>query len=164
MGMLATIINALALQDALEHRGVDTRVMTAITVEAVAEPYIRRKAMRHIEKGRIVIMAGGTGNPFFTTDTAAALRAAEIRADVLLKATRVDGVYDKDPEKHSDATLYDKLTYRDCLNQDLKVMDLAAITLCKENDIPIVVFNLEGDNIVRLLGGAEIGTTVKEAI
>jgi len=164
MGMLATIINALALQDALERDGVDTRVMTAIRVDALAEPYIRRKAIRHLEKGRIVIMAGGTGNPFFTTDTAAALRAAELRADVLIKATRVDGIYSADPEKHPDATFIESITYSDFINRNLRVMDQTAVTLCKENAIPIVVFRMEKDNISRLLNGEKVGTMVKEAI
>ena len=163
MGMLATIINALALQDALERDGIDTRVMTAIRVDAVAEPYLKRKAVRHLEKGRIVIMAGGTGNPFFTTDTAAALRAAELRADVLIKATRVDGIYSADPEKDPDASFIDTITYGEFINRNLRVMDQTAVTLCKENAIPIVVFRMEKDNVSRLLNGEKVGTTVKEA-
>lgn len=165
MGMLATIINSLALQDALERRGIDTRVMTAIRVDAVAEPYIRRKAIRHLEKRRAVIMAGGTGNPFFTTDTAAALRAAELRAEALWKATRVDGIYSADPESHPDAVFFDTITYMDFINQGLKVMDSTAVTLCMENSIPIVVFNMEKEgNMTRLVRGEKVGTTVKEAI
>ncbi|MFH1279681.1 MAG: UMP kinase [Candidatus Eisenbacteria bacterium] len=165
MGMLATIINALALQDALEHQGIDTRVMTAIRVDAVAEPYIRRKAIRHLEKRRAVIMAGGTGNPFFTTDTAAALRAAELRAEALWKATRVDGIYSSDPESDPSAVFFDTITYMDFINKGLKVMDSTAVTLCMENSIPIVVFNMEKEgNMVRLVRGEKVGTTVKEAI
>jgi uridylate kinase len=164
MGMLATIINALALQDALEQDGVSTRVMTAIRVDALAEPYIRRRAQRHLEKRRIVIFAGGTGNPFFTTDTAAALRAAELGAEALVKATRVEGVFSADPEKCKDATFYRRISYKDFIGQDLKVMDTTAVTLCMENSIPIVVFHLEKDNLVRLLRGEEVGTTVKEAV
>ncbi|MFH1681654.1 MAG: UMP kinase [Candidatus Eisenbacteria bacterium] len=164
MGMLATIINALALQDALERAGIDTRVMTAIRVDALAEPYIRRRAIRHLEKRRLVILAGGTGNPFFTTDTAAALRAAELRAEVLAKATRVEGIYSADPEKTPGAKLFKTISYREFLNQNLKVMDATAVTLCRENAIPIVVFHFEKDNLVRLLGGGEVGTTVKEAV
>jgi uridylate kinase len=164
MGMLATIINALALQDALEHLGVKTRVMTAVRVDTLAEPYIHRRAIRHLEKRRVVILAGGTGNPYFTTDTAAALRAAELRAEVLLKATRVEGVFSADPEKTPGATFYKALSYRDLLTKNLRVMDATAVTLCMENAIPIVVFHLEKDNLVRLLKGEEVGTTVKEAI
>ncbi|MBM3320692.1 MAG: UMP kinase [Candidatus Eisenbacteria bacterium] len=164
MGMLATIINALALQDTLERIGVDTRVMTAVRVDALAEPYIRRRAIRHLEKRRVVLLAGGTGNPFFTTDTAAALRAAELRAELLAKATRVEGIYSADPERTPTATRYKTISYSDFLRQDLKVMDATAVTLCRENAIPIVVFHLEKDNLVRLLAGEEIGTTVKEAV
>ncbi|MEC8192043.1 MAG: UMP kinase [Myxococcota bacterium] len=164
MGMLATVINGLALQDALESRGVYTRVMSAITVNEICEPYIRRRAMRHLEKGRIVIFAGGTGNPYFTTDTAAALRAAEIQADVILKATKVDGVYDRDPAVHDDAVRFDSVTYLEVLQRGLKVMDSAAVSLCMDNDIPIVVFNLsEEGNIKRVLLGEEIGTRVYSA-
>ncbi len=161
MGMLATVINALALQDALENRGCHTRVMTAIGMDEICEPYIRRRAIRHLEKGRVVIFAGGTGNPYFTTDTAAALRAAEIHAEVILKATKVDGVYDMDPAQHSDAKRFDEVTYMEVLQRGLKVMDSTAVSLCMDNGIPIVVFNLnEPGNIMRVLGGEEIGTRV----
>ena len=164
MGMLATVINGLALQDALEARGVYTRVMSAITVNEICEPYIRRRAMRHLEKGRVVIFAGGTGNPYFTTDTAAALRAAEIQADVILKATKVDGVYDRDPAIHDDAVRFDSVTYLEVLQRGLKVMDSTAVSLCMDNDIPIVVFKLsEEGNIKRVLLGEEIGTRVYSA-
>lgn len=142
MGMLATIMNALAMQSALEHIGLDTRVMSAIPMTTVCEPYIRRRASRHMERGRIVIFAAGTGNPFFTTDTAAALRAAEMGCDALLKGTKVDGVYDKDPVKHADAVRYEKLSYLDVINKDLRVMDASAVTLMRENNIPIVVFSI----------------------
>ncbi len=164
MGMLATVINALALQDALEARGVYTRVMSAISVNEICEPYIRRRAMRHLEKGRVVIFAGGTGNPYFTTDTAAALRAAEIDADVILKATKVDGVYDRDPAVHDDATRFDSVSYMEVLQRGLKVMDSTAVSLCMDNEIPIVVFNLNDEgNIRRVLQGEEIGTRVYAA-
>jgi uridylate kinase len=161
MGMLATVMNALALQDALERLGMQTRVQSAIQVAELAEPYIRRRAERHLEKGRIVIFAGGTGNPYFTTDTAACLRAMEIHAEAICKATKVEGVYDKDPKKHSDAKLFRRLSYNEVLSRDLQVMDQTAITLCKENGLPIIVFNLtvEG-NITRLVQGDEIGTKV----
>ncbi|MCB2200185.1 UMP kinase [bacterium] len=161
MGMLATIINAVALQNYIERYGIQTRVMSAISVDEVAEPYIRRRAMRHLEKGRIVIFAAGTGNPFFTTDTAAALRASEIKADVLLKGTRVDGVYDKDPEKHADAKKFEHLSYREVLGAELRVMDLTAITFCHDNDIPLRVFDMTTrGNLLALLKGEQIGTTV----
>lgn len=161
MGMLATVINALALQDALESAGVQTRVMTAIRMEQLAEPYIRRRALRHIEKGRVVIFAGGTGNPYFSTDTAAVLRAIEMEADVILKATNVDGVYSADPTEQPDAELLTDLTYRDVLNRDLKVMDAAAISLCRENNLPVVVLNIrENGAILRALRGERIGTLV----
>lgn len=161
MGMLATVINALALQDALERAGVETRVMTAIRMEQLAEPYIRRRALRHIEKGRVVLFAGGTGNPYFSTDTAAVLRAIEMEADVILKATRVDGVYSADPELDPDAELLTDLTYRDVLNRDLKVMDAAAISLCRENDLPVMVLNIrEPGAILAALRGQRIGTLV----
>lgn len=161
MGMLATVMNALAIQDALEHESVPTRVMTAIEMRDVAEPYIRRRAVRHLEKGRVVIFAAGTGNPYFTTDTAAALRAAEIKADVVMKATRVDGVYDKDPEKHADATRFEHVSYHDVLSLDLKVMDGSAISLCKDNDLPIIVFDMTTeDNIIRAIAGTVVGTLV----
>jgi uridylate kinase len=161
MGMLATVINALALQDGLEKIGVPTRVLSAIEMQQVAEPYIRRRATRHLEKGRVVIFAAGTGNPFFTTDTAASLRAMEIGAEVIFKATRVDGIYDADPEKHPDARRFDELTYIDVLNRGLQVMDSTAISLCMDNDLPILVFNmLERGNIMRAVSGVRIGTLV----
>src|ERR671930_2102097 len=161
MGMLATVINALALQDALEHVGVNTRVATAIEMRAVAEPFIRRRAVRHLEKGRVVVFAAGTGNPYFTTDTAAALRAMEIKADVILKATKVDGIYTEDPKKNPQATKYRTLSYIDVLNKNLKVMDSTAISLCMDNDLPIVVFDLtHRGNIRRVVAGDDIGTTV----
>ena len=161
MGMLATVINALALQDALERDGLPARTMTAIQMPQVAEPYIRRRAVRHLEKGRVVILAAGTGNPYFTTDTTAALRAAEIEADVILKATKVDGVYTADPKKDPAATRFDRLDYLDALNRGLAVMDSTALTFCMDNDIPIVVFDLlkEG-NIERAVRGDKIGTLV----
>ncbi|MGI8775504.1 MAG: UMP kinase [Actinomycetota bacterium] len=160
MGMLSTVINALAMQDALEKEGVQTRVQTAIWMQELAEPYIRRRAMRHLEKGRVVIFAGGTGNPYFSTDTTAALRALEINADAILKGTRVDGVYDSDPMVNSDAKLYDSISYLDVLQQGLKVMDSTAITLCMDNRLPILVFNLKAGNIVRILSGEDVGTLV----
>lgn len=161
MGMLATVINSLALQDALEKIGVSTRVMSAIEMRQVAEPYIRRRATRHLEKGRVVIFAGGTGNPYFTTDTTASLRAMEIGAEVILKATKVDGVYDADPLKHAGAKRYGELTYIDVLNKELKVMDSTAISLCMDNHLPIVVFNiLQKGNIKRVVAGEDIGTLV----
>jgi uridylate kinase len=161
MGMLATVINALALQDGLEKIGVPTRVLSAIEMQQVAEPYIRRRATRHLEKGRVVIFAAGTGNPFFTTDTAASLRAMEIGAEVIFKATRVDGVYDADPEKHPGAKRFEELTYIDVLNRGLQVMDSTAISLCMDNGLPILVFNmLERGNIMRAVSGVRIGTLV----
>ena len=161
MGMLATVINALALQDALERHGVTTRVMSAIEIRQIAEPYIRRRAMRHLEKGRIVIFAAGTGNPFFSTDTAASLRAAEIGAEVILKATKVDGVYDADPKLNAGAHRFNELTYSDFLRQGLKVMDATAVTLCMENTLPIMVFNMTvAGNILRAVVGEPIGTLV----
>jgi len=161
MGMLATVINSLATQDALEKLGVHTRVMSAIGMHAVAEPYIRRRAVRHLEKGRVVIFAAGTGNPYFTTDTAAALRGMEIRADVMLKATKVDGVYTADPKKDQSARKYRRLSYLDCLKQELKVMDATAISLCMENDLPLVVFDMTtAGNVIRVARGEEVGTTV----
>lgn len=161
MGMLATVLNSLALQDALEQHDVYTRVLTAIEMKELAEPYIRRRAMRHLEKGRIVIFGAGTGNPYFTTDTAAALRAMEMHADVLLKATRVDGVYDKDPEAHADAQRFERLDYLRVLSEGLAVMDSTAISLCKDNGLPIVVFNmLERGNIRRVVCGEPLGTWV----
>ena len=161
MGMLATVMNALALMDALESMGVITRVQTAIAMQAVAEPYIRRRAIRHLEKGRVVIFGGGTGNPYFSTDTAAALRAMEIEADVVIKATKVDGVYDSDPKKNPTATRFDHLTYIDTLNRRLEVMDSTAISLCMENKLPIVVLNLwDKTALRRLLLGETVGTLV----
>ena len=163
MGMLATCINALALQDALEGIGVMTRVQTAIEMKEIAEPFIRRRAVRHLEKGRVVIFGAGSGNPYFSTDTAAALRAAEIEADVILLAKNVDGVYDKDPNKFADAKKYDTLTYMEVIEQGLQVMDTTATTLCMDNNIPILVFGLEGDgNIKRAMLGENIGTIVSK--
>lgn len=163
MGMLATTINALALADALEQLNCVVRVQTAIGMNQVAEPYIRNRAVRHLEKGRVVIFACGTGNPFFSTDTAAALRAAEIEADIILKASMVDGIYDSDPKQNANAVLFDSLSYLDLLNRGLKVMDSTAATLCRDNAIPILVFNLsDPKNIVRAINGDDIGTIVKE--
>ncbi|MEA2697053.1 MAG: uridylate kinase [Myxococcales bacterium] len=163
MGMLATVINSLALQDALESRGSHTRVLSAIEMERLAEPYIRRRAIRHLEKGRFVIFAAGTGNPFFTTDTAASLRAMEIGADIVMKATKVDGVYDKDPVKHKDARMFRRLSYLDVLNRNLGVMDSTAISLCRDNNLPILVFNMtHPGNIRRVLLGEPLGTMVVE--
>jgi uridylate kinase len=162
MGMIATVMNAVALQDCLETLGLDTRVQTAVQMAQVAEPYIRRRAIRHLEKGRTVIFAGGTGNPYFTTDTTAALRAMEIGAEVILKATRVDGVYDKDPERFPDATFFPEITYLEVLNRNLRVMDATAISLCMENKLPIVVFNLkEKGNMTRAVLGERVGTLVR---
>ncbi len=163
IGMLGTVMNALALQDALERRGQPTRVQSAIEMPRIAEPYIRRRAMRHLEKGRVVIFAAGTGNPFFTTDTAAALRAAEIEADALLKGTHsgVDGVYDKDPRTNDDAKKYDEIDYMDVMNQDLKVMDATAIAFCRDNEIPIVVFDMSSHGALRtILTGGDVGTII----
>jgi uridylate kinase len=161
MGMLATVINALALQDALEHQGVLTRVASAIEMRAVAEPFIRRRAVRHLEKGRVVIFAAGTGNPYFTTDTAASLRAMEMKADVLLKATKVDGIYTADPMTDPDAEKYDRISYLQVLERGLKVMDATAISLCMDNKLPIVVFNLRtAGNMRRVVMGEPVGTTV----
>ena len=163
MGMLATTINALALQDMLESLGVEVRVQTAITMQQVAEPYIRNKAMNHLKKGRVVIFGCGTGNPFFSTDTAAALRGVEIEAQILMKATLVDGVYDKDPHKYPDAKKYDTLTFSEVLNNELAVMDMTAATLCRDNHLPMLVFDLSRpDNILDAVMGKEIGTVVKE--
>jgi uridylate kinase len=162
MGMLGTCINALALQDAFEKVNMETRVQTAIAMAEIAEPYIRRKAIRHLEKNRIVIFAAGSGNPFFTTDTAAALRATEINAEVILKATKVDGIYDKDPAKHKDAIKFDSLSYIDVINKGLEVMDSTAVTLCMDNKLPIVTFSLKDpSNIARVICGEKIGTIVK---
>lgn len=164
VGMLATVMNAITLQDGLERAGVPTRVQSAIAMQEVAEPYIRRKAMRHLEKGRVVIFGAGCGNPFFTTDTTAALRAAEINAHVVLKATKVDGVYDKDPVRFPDAVRYEHLTFQDVLANELGVMDATAIALCKDNTIPIVVFDLFGSgNIARAVAGEPIGTRISSA-
>ena len=161
MGMLATVINALALQDALEKQGVPTRVMTAIEMHQVAEPYIRRRAIRHLEKGRIVVFAAGTSNPYFSTDTAAALRALEIKADILAKATRVDGVYDKDPLKFPDAVHYPNISYTEVLTRSLAVMDASAIAMCRDNKLPVVVFNLNTfGNIMRMSRGEALGTLI----
>jgi len=161
MGMLATVINALALQDALEKQSVHTRVMSALEMNQVAEPFIRRRAIRHLEKGRIVIFAGGTGNPFFSTDTAASLRAMEIKADAILKATKVDGIYDADPLKVKDAKKFDQISYMEVLKRGLKVMDSTAISLCQENNLPIVVFDLnQRGNIRRVVTGEKIGSLV----
>ena len=161
MGMLATVINGLALQDALEKTGVFTRVQSAIEMRQVAEPYIRRRAIRHLEKARVVIFAGGTGNPYFSTDTAASLRAMEIGADALLKATKVDGVYDSDPMKNKDAVKFDRLSYIDVLKENLKVMDATAISLCMDNQLPIIVFNIRKEgNIVRAVMGEKLGTII----
>jgi len=161
MGMLATVINSLALQHALEKQGVFTRVQSAIDMHKVAEPFIRRRAVRHLEKGRVVIFAAGTGNPYFTTDTAAALRAIEVGAEVVLKGTRVDGVYDKDPERHGDAARYERITYLDVLQQGLKVMDSTAVSLCMDNKLPIVVFDVgRPGNLARVVDGEPVGTLV----
>ena len=161
MGMLGTVINALALQETMERLGQATRVLSAISISRVCEPFIRRRAIRHLEKGRSIILAAGTGNPFFTTDTCAALRAAEIKADVLLKATKVDGVYDKDPKKHADAVRYDRVTYAEAIERRLKVMDTAAFTLCEENGVSVVVFDMnKPGNILRVAQGHDVGTTV----
>jgi uridylate kinase len=161
MGMLATVINALALQDALEKAGIHARVMTAIEMHQVAEPYIRRRAIRHLEKGRIVIFAAGTSNPYFSTDTAATLRGLEIKAEVVAKATRVDGVYDKDPMHHEDAVRFNEITYSDVLTRNLRVMDASAVAMCRDNKLPILVFNLRiQGNIMRMAMGEEIGTLI----
>lgn len=162
MGMLATVVNALALQDSLERNDVITRVQTALEIKQVAEPFIKRKAIRHLEKGRVVIFAAGTGNPFFTTDTAATLRALQINADVILKATKVDGIYDKDPLKHKDAKKFKELSYMEILKKELKVMDATSISLCMEGNIPIIVFNLFNKGSIKsIIDGNEIGTTVR---
>jgi uridylate kinase len=163
MGMLATMINAMALQGAFEKAGLTTRLLSAIKMEQISEPFIRRRAMRHLEKGRVAIFGAGTGNPYFTTDTAASLRAVEIEADVVIKGTRVDGIYNKDPEKHSDAVKYDQISFKKVYEMGLEVMDLTAITLCQENRKPIVVFDMnESGNLLRLVKGEAIGTTVSE--
>ena len=162
MGMLATVINGMALQSALEEENVQTRLQTAIKIEAVAEPYIKRKAVRHLEKKRVVIFGGGTGNPFFTTDSAAVLRAIEINADVILKGTRVDGVYDSDPEKNKNAVQYDTISFKEVIKKDLKIMDSTAFTLSQENNLPIKVFNMnKTSNLLKLINGEKIGTSIK---
>ncbi len=161
MGMLATVINCIAFQNALENVGIQTRLQTAINMEQIAEPFIRRRAIRHLEKGRVVLFGAGTGNPYFTTDTAAALRANEIEADVVLKGTRVDGVYDMDPEKNSDAKFYSQVSYSQVIEKNLRVMDHTAITLCKENKLPIIVFNINRqNNLKKIVTGEKIGTLV----
>ncbi len=162
MGMLATVINALALQDALEKQGIPTRVMTAIEMHQVAEPYIRRRAIRHMEKGRIVIFSAGTSNPYFSTDTAASLRGLEVHANIIAKATGVDGVYDKDPRKFSDAVRYDEVSYHDVLSKELGVMDASAVAMCRDNKLPVIVFNLTvAGNIMRMAMGEAIGTVIR---
>lgn len=165
MGMLATVMNALAIQDALEHLGLPTRVLSALHIEQVAEPYIRRRAIRHLEKGRVVIFGAGTGNPFFTTDTAASLRAVEINAEVVLKGTKVDGVYTDDPVTHPEAMRYRELSYNQVLEQGLQVMDATAITLCRDNDMPIIVFSMNKSGaLMRVMLGEEEGTSVRKEI
>ncbi len=161
LGMLATIMNAISVQDALEKLDVETRTLSAITVTQISEPYIRRRALRHLEKNRVVIVAGGTGNPYFTTDTAAALRATELKAEILLKATKVNGVFDKDPELNQDAKHYKQITYTDVISKNLRIMDMTAITLCKENDLPIRVFDVnQKGNLKDILSGKELGTII----
>lgn len=161
MGMLATVINSLALQNACENTGMFTRLMTAINMEAFAEPYIRRRAIRHLEKGRVVIFGAGTGHPYFSTDTAASLRAVEIEADAILKGTRVDGIFDSDPEKNPDASRFEEISYFDVMQKNLRVMDLTAISLCKENNLPIIVFNMDKpDNLLKVITGKNVGTSV----
>ncbi len=162
MGMLATVINSLALQNACENAGTFTRLMTAINMEAFAEPYIRRRAIRHLEKGRVVIFGAGTGHPYFSTDTAASLRAVEIEADAILKGTRVDGIFDSDPEKNPKAFRFEEISYFDVLQKNLRVMDLTAISLCKENNLPIIVFNMDKpDNLLKVVTGKNVGTSVR---
>jgi uridylate kinase len=162
MGMLATVINSLALQNAIEHKGIQTRLLSAIHMEEIAEPYIRRRAIRHLEKGRVVIFGAGTGHPYFSTDTAASLRAVEIEADVIIKGTRVDGVFDSDPEKNPEAFKFESISYLDILKQNLRVMDLTAVSLCRENSLPMVVFNMDTpDNLVKLVNGENVGTLIK---
>lgn len=161
LGMLATIINAITLQDALEKEGCEVRTLTAIAISQLAEPYIRRRALRHLDKGRVIIIAGGTGNPYFSTDTAAALRATEIEADIVLKGTKVDGVYDRDPQASEGAIRFEKLTFQKVIEDGLNVMDLTAVTLCKENNLPIIVFDINvPGNLVRILSGEKVGTLV----
>ncbi len=161
LGMLATVMNSIALQDALENVSCDTRTLTALKIDQIAEPYIRRRALRHLEKGRIVIVAGGTGNPFFSTDTAAALRASELEAEVVMKGTKVDGVFDKDPNEHSDAVKFDRITYKEIIAKNLRVMDLTAITLCSENSLPIKIFNINSTGYLKdIVLGNNLGTLV----
>jgi uridylate kinase len=161
MGMLATMINSLALQTAIEQKGIFTRLMSAIKMEEIAEPYIRRRAIRHLEKGRVVIFGSGTGHPYFSTDTAASLRAVEIQADVIIKGTRVDGVYDSDPEENPKAFKFDNISYIDILKKNLRIMDLTAVSLCRENNLPMVVFNMDiPDNLLKLVKGENVGTTI----
>lgn len=163
MGMLATVINSLALQNAIEKKGMYSRLMSAINMEAIAEPYIRRRAIRHLEKKRIVIFGAGTGHPFFSTDTAASLRAVEINADVIVKGTRVDGVFDSDPEKNPNAFKFDNISYLDVLKKNLRIMDLTAVSLCQENNIPMIVFNMDvPDNLVKLVNGEPVGTLIND--
>jgi uridylate kinase len=162
MGMLATVINGMAIQSGLEKVGVFTRLLTAIKMEQIAEPYIRRRAIRHLEKGRVVIFGAGTGNPYFTTDTAGSLRAIEIQADIILKGTRVDGIYSADPEKDPTATKYNTITFNECISKNLKVMDMTAFTLCMENELPIIVFDMnKSGNLIKILKGEEVGTVVR---
>lgn len=163
MGMLATMINSLALQNACEQKGVFTRLMSAIQMHEIAEPYIRRRAIRHLEKGRVVIFGAGTGHPYFSTDTAASLRAVEIQADAIMKGTRVDGVYDADPEKNSNAQKFENISYIDVINNNLRVMDLTAVSLCKENNLPMIVFNMDKPgNLLSVLKGDNVGTLIKD--
>jgi uridylate kinase len=165
MGMLATMINSLALQNAIEKKGITTRLMSAIKMEAIAEPYIRRRAIRHLEKKRIVILGAGTGHPYFSTDTAASLRAVEINADVIVKGTRVDGVFDSDPEKNSKAFRFHNISYLDVLKKNLRIMDLTAVSLCQENDLPMIVFNMSvPGNLLKLVNGKEIGTLITKEV
>jgi len=165
MGMLATMINSLALQNAIEKHNIPTRLMSSIKMEAIAESYIRRRAIRHLEKGRVVILGSGTGHPYFSTDTAASLRAVEIGADVIIKGTRVDGVFDSDPEKNPSASKYDAITYLDILKKNLKIMDLTAVSLCQENNLPMIVFNMDlVDNLFRLVTGEHVGTIINNEI
>ena len=164
MGMLATMINSLALQNEIEKENTPTRLMSAIKMEAVAEPYIRRRAIRHLEKGRVVILGSGTGHPYFSTDTAASLRAVEIEADVIIKGTRVDGVFDSDPEKNPDAIKFDSISYLDILKKNLRIMDLTAVSLCQENELPMVVFNMNlEDNLLKLVTGEDVGTVIENS-
>ncbi len=165
MGMLATLINSLALQNAIEKNGVYTRLMSSIKMDEIAEPYIRRRALRHLEKGRVVIFGGGTGHPYFSTDTAASLRAVEIQADAIVKGTRVDGVYDSDPEKNPTAFKFDKISYLDVLKKNLKIMDLTAVSLCQENNLPMIVFNMDvPGNLLKLVKGESIGTLIHDEV